>query len=170
MPTGRATRAQVMRANSLARINMTSAWARRCADEYLTRFREAFGQPAHAILLFDLARGIELVYAIERAIEILSEPLDNGHGHSSHATRRRGLWPGRSPARAADPPLSHRKRSHRPSRVHHSHGAQHRWPSNAPCAWQRSDTSTAESVNMELERAVGRVVRAFDPCIACATH
>jgi len=25
-------------------------------------------------------------------------------------------------------------------------------------------------VNMELERAVGRVVRAFDPCIACATH
>ncbi|MBE9507919.1 MAG: nickel-dependent hydrogenase large subunit, partial [Chloroflexi bacterium] len=29
---------------------------------------------------------------------------------------------------------------------------------------------TAEQVDMELERAVGRVVRAFDPCIACATH
>jgi len=29
---------------------------------------------------------------------------------------------------------------------------------------------TADSVNLELERAVGRVVRAFDPCIACATH
>jgi coenzyme F420-reducing hydrogenase alpha subunit len=29
---------------------------------------------------------------------------------------------------------------------------------------------TAERVDMELERAVGRVVRAFDPCIACATH
>jgi coenzyme F420-reducing hydrogenase alpha subunit len=28
----------------------------------------------------------------------------------------------------------------------------------------------AEKVDMELERAVGRVVRAFDPCIACATH
>ena len=27
-----------------------------------------------------------------------------------------------------------------------------------------------ERVNLELERAVGRVVRAFDPCIACATH
>ena len=25
-------------------------------------------------------------------------------------------------------------------------------------------------VDLELERAVGRVVRAFDPCIACATH
>ena len=28
----------------------------------------------------------------------------------------------------------------------------------------------AEQVDLELERAVGRVVRAFDPCIACATH
>ncbi len=27
-----------------------------------------------------------------------------------------------------------------------------------------------ERVNLELEQAVGRVVRAFDPCIACATH
>ena len=25
-------------------------------------------------------------------------------------------------------------------------------------------------IDAELERAVGRVVRAFDPCIACATH
>jgi coenzyme F420-reducing hydrogenase alpha subunit len=42
----------------------------------LARFHEAFGQPAHALMLFDLARGIELVYALERAMEILAEPLD----------------------------------------------------------------------------------------------
>ena len=29
---------------------------------------------------------------------------------------------------------------------------------------------SADRINLELERAVGRVVRAFDPCIACATH
>jgi coenzyme F420-reducing hydrogenase alpha subunit len=29
---------------------------------------------------------------------------------------------------------------------------------------------SAERIDMELERAVGRVVRSFDPCIACATH
>ena len=29
---------------------------------------------------------------------------------------------------------------------------------------------TADRVDVELERAVRRVVRAFDPCIACATH
>jgi F420-non-reducing hydrogenase large subunit len=29
---------------------------------------------------------------------------------------------------------------------------------------------TPGEVNLELENAVGRVVRAFDPCISCATH
>jgi coenzyme F420-reducing hydrogenase alpha subunit len=29
---------------------------------------------------------------------------------------------------------------------------------------------SGESIQMELENAVGRVVRAFDPCIACATQ
>lgn len=29
---------------------------------------------------------------------------------------------------------------------------------------------TPKHVDLELERAVGRVVRAFDPCMACATH
>jgi coenzyme F420-reducing hydrogenase alpha subunit len=29
---------------------------------------------------------------------------------------------------------------------------------------------TPERINLELEKAVGRVVRAFDPCIACATQ
>jgi len=67
----------VMRANSLARINMTDRYGTPHADRYLVRFREAFGRPAHAILLYDLARGIELVYALERAMEILEQPLDH---------------------------------------------------------------------------------------------
>ena len=29
---------------------------------------------------------------------------------------------------------------------------------------------TEQGISLELERAMGRVVRAFDPCIACATH
>ena len=29
---------------------------------------------------------------------------------------------------------------------------------------------TADQDNLELERTVGRVMRAFDPYIACATH
>jgi coenzyme F420-reducing hydrogenase alpha subunit len=29
---------------------------------------------------------------------------------------------------------------------------------------------SGDAIDLELERAVGRVVRAFDPCIACATQ
>jgi len=66
-----------MRANSLAQVNMVQCMGTPLADEYLKRFQQAFGQPAHGILLFDLGRGIELIYALERAMEILTEPLDH---------------------------------------------------------------------------------------------
>ena len=59
-----------MRANSLARVNMVRSMGTALADQYLARFHKAFGQPAHAILLFDLGRGVELIYALERATEI----------------------------------------------------------------------------------------------------
>ena len=75
-------RGEVLRANSLARINMANSMGTPLADSYLTRFRESFGQPAHAILLFDLARGIELVYSLERALEILSSASGPGRDGS----------------------------------------------------------------------------------------
>ena len=160
----------VLRANSLARINMARCMGTPRADEYLARFQEAFGQPAHAIMLFDLARGIELVYALERAMEILDEPLDqedtaipytpcDGEGY--------GL------VEAPRGPLIHYYR------IEHGLIAQAKFiiPTvHNMLAIERAlyvaarRYVSAEQVNMELERAVGRVVRAFDPCIACATH
>jgi len=160
----------VLRANSLARINMARCMGTPRADEYLARFQEAFGQPAHAIMLFDLARGIELVYALERAMEILDEPLDqedtaipytpcDGEGY--------GL------VEAPRGPLIHYYR------IEHGLIVQAKFiiPTvHNMLAIERAlyvaarRYVSAEQVNMELERAVGRVVRAFDPCIACATH
>ncbi|MBC8446432.1 MAG: Ni/Fe hydrogenase subunit alpha [Chloroflexi bacterium] len=161
---------EVMRANSLARINMARCMGTPRADEYLTRFHEAFGQPAHAIMLFDLARGIELVYALERAMEILAEPLDHeetdvpytprdGEGYGlveaprgpliHHYCIKNGLI---AQAKFIIPTVHNALAIERALRV-----AAERYV-------------TAEQVDMELERAVGRVVRAFDPCIACATH
>jgi F420-non-reducing hydrogenase large subunit len=163
-------RGKVLRANSLARINMTRQMGTPRADEYLARFRMAFGRPTHALLLFDLARGIELVYALERAIEILAEPLDgedtdvgytvrDGEAYGlveaprgpliHHYTIEKGLI---AEAEFIIPTVHNVRAIERALRV-----AAERY-------------ITAERVDMELERAVGRVVRAFDPCIACATH
>jgi F420-non-reducing hydrogenase large subunit len=121
-------------------------------------------------LLFDLARGIELVYGLERAIEILAEPLDyqdtdvpytprDGDGYGlveaprgpliHHYSIEKGLI---TKAEFVIPTMHNVLAIEQALRV-----AAERY-------------INADRVDMELERAVGRVVRAFDPCIACATH
>lgn len=163
-------RGNVIRANSLARVNMAKSMGTPHADSYLRKFKETFGHPAHAILLFDIARGIELVYALERAGEILAGTLDgedtrvgftprDGEGHGlveaprgpliHHYVIQRGLI---AKADFIIPTVHNVMAIERALRV-----AAERY-------------ITAERIDMELERAVGRVVRAFDPCIACATH
>jgi len=161
---------KVMRANSLARINMARYMGTPRADEYLARFHETFGQPAHAIMLFDLARGVELVYALERAKEILAEPLDHEDTDVPYTPRD---GEGYGLVEAPRGPLIHRYRIENgliaqaefiiPT-VHNALAIE-----RALCVAAERYV-TAERVDMELERAVGRVVRAFDPCIACATH
>jgi F420-non-reducing hydrogenase large subunit len=160
----------VIRANSLARINMASSMGTPRADNYLNRFREAFGQPAHAILLFDLARGIELVYGLERALEILQEPLDGGVAHIGYAPQD---GEGYGVVEAPRGPLIH----HYVIEKGQIAQAEFVIPTvHNVMAIERALRVAAERyvnterIDMELERAVGRVVRAFDPCIACATH
>jgi F420-non-reducing hydrogenase large subunit len=161
---------EAMRANSLARVNLAHSMGTPRADGYLARFRGAFGRPAHAILLFDLARGIELVYALERAADILAEPLDGGDVAVPYTPRD---GEGYGLVEAPRGPL-----------IHHyqiEDGLVHRAEFVIPTvhnvmAIERAlyvaarRYVSAARIDMELERAVGRVVRAFDPCIACATH
>jgi F420-non-reducing hydrogenase large subunit len=161
---------EVIRANSLARINMGEPAGMVHTDGYLKRFRDAFGKPAHAILLYDLARGVELVYGLERALEILDEPLDHEDTDISYKPRD---GDGYGLVEAPRGPL-----------IHHYHiekglvtKAEFIIPTiHNVLAIERAlhvaaeRYITPEKVDLELERAVGRVVRAFDPCIACATH
>jgi F420-non-reducing hydrogenase large subunit len=163
-------RGEVLRANSLARINMASSMGTPLADEYLARFREAFGQPAHAILLFDLARGIELVYSLERALEILSEPLDREETEVGYTPRD---GEGFGLVEAPRGPLIHHYviEQGKIARAEFIIPTVHNVMAIERALRVAAERYiTADQVNLELERAVGRVVRAFDPCIACATH
>jgi F420-non-reducing hydrogenase large subunit len=160
----------VIRANSLARTNMARQMGTPLADEYLQRFHRAFGQPAHAIMLFDLARGIELVYALERALEILREPLDQEDTAIPYTPRD---GEGYGLVEAPRGPLIHHYVIQDGMIVQ----AEFVIPTvHNVLAIERALRVAAEryitpdQIGMELEHAVGRVVRAFDPCIACATH
>ena len=160
----------VLRANSLARVNMARRMGTACADDYLRRFQREFGRPAHAILFYDLARGIELVYALERALEILDRPLDDEETSYGYAPRD---GEGYGLVEAPRGPLIHHYQIENGLIAH----AEYIIPTvHNVLAIERAlrvaaqRYITAERVDMELEHAVGRVVRAFDPCIACATH
>lgn len=160
----------VMRANSLARMNLALSMGTPLADDYLDKLTFTFGKPAHPILLFDLCRGIELVYAFERSLEMLSKDLDyedtslpytpkDGEGYGlveaprgpliHHYTVADGLI---TDAEFIIPTTHNMLAIERALKV-----AGDRYVS-------------PEGINLELEKAVGRVVRAFDPCIACATQ
>jgi F420-non-reducing hydrogenase large subunit len=161
---------EALRANSLARVNLAESMGTPLADGYLKRFRDAAGRPAHAILLFDLARGIELVYAIERARQILAMPL-NEEDTDVPYTPRDGE--GYGLVEAPRGPLIHHYVIEKgliadaefviPT-VHNIKSIER------ALMFAARRYITGERIDMELEQAVGRVVRAFDPCIACATH
>jgi len=160
----------VLRANSLARVNMSEGLGTPRADDYLGRFRQEFGRPAHGILLFDVARGIEMVHAIERAMQILQGPLEGAETAVAHEPRD---GEGFGVVEAPRGPLIHRYKIEggRIAEVELIIPTVHN-----VLAIERALMVAArryvggDKVELELERAVGRVVRAFDPCIACATH
>ena len=161
---------QVLRANSLARINITRAFQTPLADSYLERFRAYFGSPAHALLCFDLCRGIELVYAMEAAIELLEDDLESGETEVGY-TPKDGI--GYGLVEAPRGPLIHRYTVENGLisdaefiiPTVHNMKAIERALMVAGNRYIRPG-----SINLELEKAVGRVARAFDPCIACATQ
>jgi F420-non-reducing hydrogenase large subunit len=161
---------EVMRANSLARVNMTEKMGTVIADQYLQRLKSEFGSPAHPIMLFDLGRGIELVYSIEKAIEFLESPLDHEDTDIPYTPKD---GEGYGLVEAPRGPLIHHYVIEKGKiaqaefiipTVHNMYAIERA----LKVAAERYISN--DSVNMELEKAVGRVVRAFDPCIACATH
>lgn len=160
----------VMRANSLARANLALSMGTPLADEYLDRLHQTFGKPAHPILLFDLCRGIELVYAYERAIEILSKDLDYEDTQVPYTLKD---GEGYGLVEAPRGPLIHHYKVEDGliTDAEFIIPTTHNMLAIERALKVAGDRYVSpEGINLELEKAVGRVVRAFDPCIACATQ
>lgn len=65
----------IYRSNTLARINTADHIPTPKAQKLLEEFRNQYGRPAQSTLLYHHARLIEAVYACERALEILNDPM-----------------------------------------------------------------------------------------------
>ncbi|WP_461833228.1 Ni/Fe hydrogenase subunit alpha [Desulfothermus sp.] len=80
----------IYRSNCLARINVCDSIKTPKAQAELEEFREKFGRPAQATLLYHWARLIEEVYSCERAIELLNDPEITDPNIRTDATPKAG--------------------------------------------------------------------------------
>jgi len=63
----------IVQVGPTARMNVNKKVATEFANQELKEFKKKFGAPAHATLLFDYARLIDLLYACERVRELLED-------------------------------------------------------------------------------------------------
>ncbi len=63
----------IVQVGPTARMNVNNQATTELANKELKGFKRKFGSPAHATLLFDYARLIDLMYACERAKELLQD-------------------------------------------------------------------------------------------------
>ena len=63
----------IVQVGSTARMNVNSRATTEVADRELKEFKRKFGSPTHATLLFDYARLIDLIYACERVQQLLGD-------------------------------------------------------------------------------------------------
>jgi len=159
------------RVGPMARINAVGRYGTELADAEVTEFRKLGGSPCHATLFQTYAKMIEILWAIERAGEILADPQIGGE------TRVPVKFPGSRGVGHVEAPrgtLIHDYQIDEKGIVR---------AANLLVATQqnyalinRSIEQAARSFvvgkgdDQALLNAVEFGIRCYDPCLSCATH
>jgi coenzyme F420-reducing hydrogenase alpha subunit len=159
------------RVGPLARLNVNERIDTPWAQAELETYRQAYGRPAHATLLYHYARTIETVYAWERARELLSDPEITGQEMWIPLQAQAGSGIGAIEAPRGT--LVHRYAIDEQgyatginlvvATVHNNHAINRTLRAVAP---QTIHGEAPEAALNQLEM----IVRAYDPCLSCATH
>ncbi len=162
----------IYRTNTLARVNVAEKMATPLAQAELEEFRKSFGRPAQLTLLYHWARLIELLYHAEHAIELLNDPEITGKETRVAAKPRaaRGIGCVEAPRGT----LIHDYQTDAAGMLTDVNlivGTTH---NNAPINMSVKQAATAlirdGKVDQGLLNKVEMAIRAYDPCLSCATH
>ena len=162
----------IYRTNALARINVCDKITTPKAQVELEEFRKQFGRPAQLTLLYHWARLIESVYAAEHLVELLEDPEITSTETWKPVTPRaaRGVGSVEAPRGT----LIHDYTTDDKGMVTDVNiivGTTH---NNAPI--NMSVKQAAKSLikdgkyDEKILNLVEMSIRAYDPCISCATH
>ena len=162
----------IYRTNTLARINVADKMATPLAQKEFEEFREKFGRPAQLTLLYHWARLIELVYNAEHVMELLNDPDITGRETRVPVTPRaaRGIGCVEAPRGT----LIHDYETDEKGMITNVNlivGTTH---NNAPINMSVNQAAKALIKDGKYDQGIlNRVemaIRAYDPCLSCATH
>ncbi len=162
----------IYRTNSLARINVCDRISTPLAQKEFEEFREKFGRPAQLTLLYNWARLIELLYNAEKAVELLNDPEITSTETRVPVTPRaaRGVGCVEAPRGT----LIHDYETDENGLITNINlivGTTH---NNAPINMSVKQAATALIKDGKYDQGtlntVEMAIRAYDPCLSCATH
>jgi len=162
----------IYRTNTLARMNVSDKMATPLAQAEFEEFREKFGRPAQATLLYHWARLIELLYNAENTIRLLEDPEITSTDIRKKVEPRaaRGVGCVEAPRGT----LIHDYETDENGMVTNVNlivGTTH---NNAPMNMAVKSAAKAlikdGNYNEEILNTIEMMIRAHDPCLSCATH
>jgi NAD-reducing hydrogenase large subunit len=161
------------RVGPLARLNVAEAIATPLANRELVEFKKlGAGHPVHETLYFHYARLIELLYAVERARELIHDDEIVGEDVRVKVDRRRGEGVG--VVEAPRGTLIHHYWADDCGKIEkvniivataHNNSAINRSLSAVAREFVKGGKIEEGALNM-----VEMAVRCYDPCLSCATH
>ena len=162
----------IYRTNTLARINVCDTMATPLAQAELEEVREKFGRPEQPTLLYNWARLIELVYNAEHTLELLNDPDITSKETRVPVTPRAGR--GIGCVEAPRGTLIHDYETDDQGLITNVNlivGTTH---NNAPINMSVKQTAKAlikdGNYDETILNMVEMAIRAYDPCLSCATH
>lgn len=155
-----------------ARMNVNRRATTELALKELEGFRRKFGSPAHATLLFDYARLIDLMYACERANELLEDDALRRKDTRVKVEPRGGK--GIGVVEAPRGTLAHEYVLTRNGRLKSMKLIIPTQVNNAAINLNVKDAAMEFIHRAEIKpgllNRIEMVIRAYDPCIKCATR
>lgn len=162
----------IYRVNSLARMNVADKISTPLAQKEFEEFRAQFGKPAQLTLLYHWARLIELLYNAEYAVQLLNDPeilsTETRVPVTSRAARGIGC------VEAPRGTLIHDYETDDKGMVTNVNLIVATQQNNAPI--NMSVYQAAKSLirdgkyDQGILNQVEMAIRAYDPCLSCATH
>ncbi len=162
----------VFQVGPTARMNVNRRAPTEIADRELKRFKRKFGSPAHATLLFDYARLIDLMYACERSRELLRDESLTRTDTRVEVKRRGGQ--GIGVVEAPRGTLAHEYTLAKSGLLKSIKLIIPTQVNNAAINFNVRDAAREfireGEIKPGLLNRVEMVIRAYDPCIKCATR